>query len=594
MTTLAPSPVADRLIPTRHLLTPWHGLLVFLVVLACNLWGLGAAPLARTEPHRAMTGSHMAQHGNWLLPELHGNLYLRKPPLTYWLIAVSEKIAGQGNEFVWRLPGAISSALLAVMLWLMAARWFGKIPGLVGGLSLLTIIAIWSQSRSAEIDSINTTAAVIASAAILELLYGPSQRKWLWAGVLSLGLGATLLAKGPAGVPLILAAMIGPAVAFRTGQPLCDRKVWVGILGGLGIFLSWVIAVKIALWMRDLHPDMSGIEEMRDRLAPQSSKILRAAAIPFELLAYGVPVTASLISAWLLQRSTDPHKRLPDNQQRLLWAIVITAFTAQVIFALGLIQRPRYGYPALPLWCLACAGVALAWARGCFSESQLKPMRAFLTVIACVFAALQLAFAFGLPPIHMQGVWPLLGSTERLVVGALCGLTILTWVVTTWAWVKVRLPLAVSGLVVLAALTSIGFNIFKNYDRQDRSGRDRAEALRQAIDGADSVIAGTMVMAQPELFYYSGIKVKPRGFGLWKHEQIAEGGWILFDELEWKEWEPVLGERLTRITPLVTKGSGIAPGNVGENTRPGAFAAWYTPPGPDEPIPQLLRKPKLR
>src|SRR5437868_4222725 len=69
---------------------------------------LGLTPLSGTEGHRALTAHQMVQSHRWLVPMLFGRPYLAKPPLHYWLIAVTETLAGRGNVFVWRLPSAIA------------------------------------------------------------------------------------------------------------------------------------------------------------------------------------------------------------------------------------------------------------------------------------------------------------------------------------------------------------------------------------------------------------------------------------------------------------------------------------------------------
>src|SRR2546423_3601291 len=61
--------------------------MVFLFALACFSFSLGAAPLAGTEGHRAITAHQMVQRGSYLIPTLYGYTYLKKPPLHYWILA---------------------------------------------------------------------------------------------------------------------------------------------------------------------------------------------------------------------------------------------------------------------------------------------------------------------------------------------------------------------------------------------------------------------------------------------------------------------------------------------------------------------------
>src|SRR5206468_426184 len=130
----------------------------------------GVAPLAGTEPLRALVAHQMVQRGgDWMIPRIYGELYLRKPPLQYWIIAAFEKLFGVGNEFVWRLPSALGSALLAVFLAWWAGRWFGPRARLVAGFACLGILALWAQDRGGDIDALNTAASVVSACCILEL-----------------------------------------------------------------------------------------------------------------------------------------------------------------------------------------------------------------------------------------------------------------------------------------------------------------------------------------------------------------------------------------------------------------------------------------
>jgi len=58
---------------------------------------LGLTPLSGTEGLRALTAHQMVESHQWLVPMLFGRAYLAKPPLHYWLIAVTEPWRGAGT-----------------------------------------------------------------------------------------------------------------------------------------------------------------------------------------------------------------------------------------------------------------------------------------------------------------------------------------------------------------------------------------------------------------------------------------------------------------------------------------------------------------
>jgi 4-amino-4-deoxy-L-arabinose transferase-like glycosyltransferase len=122
--------------PTQFRLSPLIELaLIFVAGLFIYGWKLGVAPLAGTEPLRALVAHQMVQSGDLLVPHIYGELYLRKPPLQYWIVAAVEWAAGHGDEFIWRLPSAVGSAFLAVFLAWWGGRWFGDRARLVSGFS---------------------------------------------------------------------------------------------------------------------------------------------------------------------------------------------------------------------------------------------------------------------------------------------------------------------------------------------------------------------------------------------------------------------------------------------------------------------------
>jgi len=206
MTTIAPSPqlpsVHDS--PARKFS---QLVLIFVAGMLIYGWKLGAPPIAGTEPLRALVAHQMVQSGTLLIPSIYGELYLRKPPLQYWIIAAAEKIAGVGNELVWRLPSAIGSAFLAAFLAWWTARWFGDRARLVTGFSCLALVALWSQDRGADIDALDTLASILTACCVLEMGFGPTEKRGIWTTVLGLCVGAMLLLKGPAGLPTTIGAL---------------------------------------------------------------------------------------------------------------------------------------------------------------------------------------------------------------------------------------------------------------------------------------------------------------------------------------------------------------------------------------------------
>jgi 4-amino-4-deoxy-L-arabinose transferase-like glycosyltransferase len=94
------------------------------VVLFALFYQLGGRGLSEPDEGRfAEVGREMAVTGEYLTPRLNGVNHLSKPPVTYWLIALSVKMFG-ANEFAARLPAALAAlgTLIAVYLLARSAR----------------------------------------------------------------------------------------------------------------------------------------------------------------------------------------------------------------------------------------------------------------------------------------------------------------------------------------------------------------------------------------------------------------------------------------------------------------------------------------
>ena len=75
---------------------------------------LGSLAIKGEEGRRILPGITMLQTGNYLVPQVGGETYFRKPPLINWLVAASFKIFGRQNEWTARMPSVIFVLLVAL------------------------------------------------------------------------------------------------------------------------------------------------------------------------------------------------------------------------------------------------------------------------------------------------------------------------------------------------------------------------------------------------------------------------------------------------------------------------------------------------
>ncbi|CAD5950724.1 ArnT family glycosyltransferase [Planktothrix agardhii] len=114
---------SNRKIPSFFLpllKTPGFPWLVFILGLGligflAFFWNLGTSGLLdETEPLFAESARQMLVNGDWITPYFNQETRFDKPPLIYWLMAISYQIVGV-NEWGVRLPSAFSGFLLVCL-----------------------------------------------------------------------------------------------------------------------------------------------------------------------------------------------------------------------------------------------------------------------------------------------------------------------------------------------------------------------------------------------------------------------------------------------------------------------------------------------
>src|SRR5580704_13085480 len=137
-------------------LTPFRAL-VFVALLWAGIYlpGLGTLQLQHEEPRRALPGLHMLASGDWLVPRVGSDPYLRKPPLLNWAIALSCKFSGGVSEWAVRLPSVLATFALAVtIVGVAGGRWLGQEGGLLAAIFFLVNFTMIETGRLAELEAL--------------------------------------------------------------------------------------------------------------------------------------------------------------------------------------------------------------------------------------------------------------------------------------------------------------------------------------------------------------------------------------------------------------------------------------------------------
>lgn len=366
----------------------WAALLtVFALNLLMHVPLLGTAPLAGTEAHRAVTAHQMVERGDPWVPMLYGRLYLRKPPLHYQVLALAEWVTGRADPWVWRMPSVLWAGLTAAVLVYVAWGWWGQIAGWSAGLLQTGMVALWAQTRSAEIDALNTllaAAAALAAAACFRgaLLAGRRDGRpaSVAIGLLAVTLFLTFAAKGPAGLPAPLGVTLA-AVALLPGAWKVWR-VWAGWAGGALLVAAAGTLLAFELRRRGLPLDLSGVREGIDNLYDtRPARYAQALLLPIQLLVFSLPASAILLAGLWHWRLLSPTSRWLTVSVPAGWAVCVAS---------GMVN-PRYAYVTFPLAAFAAAGVVAELARTLPMQRYLRPA-AGVGVAAIVLLAVPMAY----------------------------------------------------------------------------------------------------------------------------------------------------------------------------------------------------------
>jgi len=187
---------------------------------------------------QAQIARTMLDSGDWVTPRIDGVAYLEKPPLKYWLIAVSYTIFGV-HDWAARIPIALSAVLLCWVTAQFGAWAFGARAGMYAGLCLSTCAGLFLFTRVLISDVMLTLTIALAIWSLVRALDEAEPHPRRWAMLMWASLGAGLLIKGliaivfPVGVGLLF-------LVFE--RRLLDRKVWSRLQPLTGVVVLIAIA----------------------------------------------------------------------------------------------------------------------------------------------------------------------------------------------------------------------------------------------------------------------------------------------------------------------------------------------------------------
>jgi 4-amino-4-deoxy-L-arabinose transferase-like glycosyltransferase len=337
-----------------------HWLIVLLVWAAMYLPGLGSLEIKGEEGRRILPAVTMLETGNYILPYVGGEPYLRKPPLINWLVAGSFKLFGARNEWTARLPSVLCVLLVALAFLFVARRALGRNGAFFAALMWLTNFGMIEKGRLIEIEALYVS--LFGIALIWWLTFWQQRRSaWLMWIVPGVVLGLGILAKGP--LHLLFFYGIVLAVLFRAGElrSLAHPAHLLSVVLMLGIFAAWAVPY----WRMTQGENTAHVwsRQFTGRLAGDDFKLGSWLMNMPRAFAYGLPWAALL----LFVRSAFGDSRAGQLARSIAYATAGLFVIANVIPG----ALPRYAMPLLvpAIWLVGMIltsrnVVTPAWASG--------------------------------------------------------------------------------------------------------------------------------------------------------------------------------------------------------------------------------------
>jgi 4-amino-4-deoxy-L-arabinose transferase-like glycosyltransferase len=357
---------------------------VAVVAAALFLSGLGAAPfIDPPEGFHTEIAREMLARDDFVTARLNGVRYVDKPPLLYWLIALSSLTAGP-TPFAARVWSALAAVGVAGLTAYLGILLGGLRIGLLAGLMVATNMGVFLFGRFVKPDLLFILCLTVAFLGLALAYLG--RGRWPLALFYG-GLGLAALAKD-------LLGALGPVVAvlvffwLTRERPLRPWVPWWGIALFAAVAVPWYALVELRnrgfLWYTIVDNHLLNLA--RQRAFPDED-------VPLGSLEF-VVVTVVAFLPWVLAVPAGVARIVRAGRARAtdrLWLLfALWAALVLVLFTVSPFKLPHYGLPAFPALALIAAR---AWDDTIGASPAAPRPRALLWPVAVVFVGVTLALA---------------------------------------------------------------------------------------------------------------------------------------------------------------------------------------------------------
>lgn len=334
--------------------TVLHCLLICCIALTIYIPLIHGNPWNGNEPTRVAVAQDMLRTGKWIVPTLHGKLYLTKPPLMNWLIAASGTVFGGINEWSSRVPSVLAMMATGLVVYFMTRSWLGQNSRFFAALAVISMTGLVKKGMSAEIDAL----FILSVTGILLVWLNGYSKGWrpvvLWGTSLFL-VGVAFLTKGPHAAVFFYFTVAAYLLLRRRLSFFFSWAHGIGLLAGVAVLLVYLSAL-----LREM-PFSAYLEMWKTQIASrgESSRahglLKHLAEFPLEAALSFMPWILLALPA--LHRDVRQHMRKVLDNELVVFSLVMMTANFPLYWLLPN-AYVRYFLPAGPFIAIVLAALA--------------------------------------------------------------------------------------------------------------------------------------------------------------------------------------------------------------------------------------------
>jgi len=466
---------------------------------------LGMPLLDPDEGLYATIAQEILNRRDWLIPHINGLPYLEKPPLYFWLTALTFWVFGP-SEWAVRLWSALATLGSVLLTWGIGRRLYDDRAGVLAGLALATVVGNALYVRKASTDQLFVFCLALAMYGFLRDVERPDLKLTRFL-LFYVGAALGVLAKGFLG-------LIFPLLIFGVGLAVARGLTWRELNFAPGAALFLLIAAPwhvLAAWRSPTLFEFYVLDNHLLRFL--NARRFVEDDVPISTLGFLV-VSFLWAFPWGVFVLARPA---PDPSPVARWRPVIAVW-ALVIVGLFALSRFKHEYYALPAFPAIAVLVGAAWASG-------RDIRRWLWVgmVGCGAGGLWALFmGAGLTPaqamsglaelnayyriLHEQGVlFPFASPRPFGVLLQWLGLTLLLgWSVATFCWARGWRRASFGSLVAVAGVITVLILRLLAVVEPHHSAKEISRAIMAHARPTDVIVVEGSLEYSPALLFYTG------------------------------------------------------------------------------------------